>query len=212
MTVIDNLNKDLNDLLFKRVKKFIEGGHYRYTIGFSVADNFLIFKIGNEKSIHINPIRETVNRVDDITGLVEELSPTEMTVVQWFIKSVNEKISVLPSQADLIQNLLDPFYRINSVELFFFTELAYFKSLFSGYLTAYCFNTRGEYAFVLPDKNVLHVYISRVYLDDNGFYFIENRSQPVSTYEYEPHCSKKLLHYLKTLCQNPENLQNLAQV
>ncbi len=134
------IENDLMDLLFKRVEKFVKKGHIKSTVGFNFIDGYLIIDIGNEKTIHINPAKKIIKLVDTLTGSVEDLSYYELTTVQWFFKSVDEKMTNISRVEgnDSFQRLIDFFYKIDSKELFFSTELSYYKSLFSGHLTTFC--------------------------------------------------------------------------
>lgn len=217
--MLDKINQESRQVLFSKVKNMLNDDYRKHTTGFSAAEGFLIFDIGNEQSIHISPSLEIIKLVDNLTWADEDYDePYQVAILNKFFSTVEDKIETFihSLKADfsgrfiLFTGLVS--LPINTQEIYFESEIWWFKSLFSGHIAAFCFSPSGEYAFRLPDNNVLHVYISRVYLDDTGVYFIEDRSDQVSQYRYEPDCTEELLSYLKELCKNPEHLKNLAKV
>lgn len=218
MTILDKINQQNRSVIFEKVKKFLGNNYLKYTNGFKTAEGFLIFEIGNNQSVHINPGMQIVKLVDERTWGDKKLdSVSNIAILNRFFCLAEEKIesflkdlrSDMAGRLVLLTNLVS--LSLNTPDLYFKSEIWYFKSLFSGHLTTFCFNPSGEYAFALSSGNILHVYISRVYLDDKGHYFLEDRSNPVSEYQYEPDCSKIILSHLKELCKNPKKLQNLAK-
>ena len=218
MTILDKINQQNRSVIFEKVKKFLENDYLRYTNSFKTAEGFLIFEIGNEQSVQINPSQEIIKLVEGQRWGDQKFdSESNIAILNRFFCLVEEKIeaylkdlrSDMAGRLALLTNLVS--LSLNTQDLYFKSELWYFKSLFSGHLTTFCFNPSGEYAFKLSGGNILHVYISRVYLDDKGLYFLEDRSNLVSEYHYEPDYSKVLLSHLKELCKNPEKLQNLAK-
>lgn len=212
--IISNNNKEI---LYKKVKRFIVDGKTKHLTGAKVVDGFLIFDIGNEQSIHINPDLKLVVMVDNLTwGNLDFSTDNNINVLNKFFTVLTDEIEKFYQELgkNLVDRITSSFIspKMDTISFYMRAELWYYKSLFSGHLATYCFNPIGAYVFTLSDNKILHVYISRVYLDDKGVYFIENRSQPVSQYSYEPYCSEELLQHLKELCKNPDNLHNLAQV
>ncbi len=218
MTILDKINQQNRDVIFGKVKKFLGNNYLKYTNGFKTAEGFLIFEISNEQVVHINPSMQIVKMVDDRTWGDQKFdSETNIAILNRFFCLAEEKIesflkdlrSDMAGRLALLTNLVS--LSLNTQDLYFKSEIWYFKSLFSGHLTTFCFNPSGEYAFKLSGGNILHVYVSKIYLDDKGLYFLEDRSNLVSEYHYEPDYSKVLLSHLKELCKNPEKLQNLAK-
>lgn len=218
MTVLDKINRQNRAVMFGKVEKFLGNDYLKHIKGFKTAEGFLIFEIGNNQSVHINPGMQIVKLVDERTWGDKKLdSVSNIAILNRFFCLAEEKIesflkdqqSDMAGRLALLTNLIS--LSLNTQDLYFKSEIWYFKSLFSGHLTTFCFNTSGEYAFALSDGNILHVYISEMYLNDEGFYFIEDRSKTVSKYRYEPDCTVELLVYLKELCKNPKKLQNLAK-
>jgi hypothetical protein len=209
---------EFKKILMDRVKKFQKNNYSKYTTGIQdVGRGVLKIEVGNELSLHIDPNQDLITLVDNITlGSVDASDIRNINILNYFFRLLEEKIQ--PIIDNLRVDLAGRFIlksglltlSIDTEELYLRSELWYYKSLFSGCLASYCFNPRGVYDFALPDGNVLHIFISRIYLDDSGLYIIENRSESVSEHAIRPSSDRQLLAYLKLLCENPEKLQNLA--
>lgn len=216
MTLLNELNKQHKDHLYNQVLKFVDKYYFRYVVGTKFVSGNLVLDIGNKKSIHINPRLDLIVLVSDMVSHDKNYATEDnIRVLVSFFTRVFKEIEAFYNQfghnleGKLLKALMKP--ALNATDIFFQTEVQYYKSLFSGHVNNYVYNSLGIYTFNLSDGKTLHFISNGEYLTSGGIYFIQDLSKKIQINTIEPDCTYDLLAYLKELCKKPENLQNLAQ-
>ncbi len=214
--ILKEIQKESKNHLFAKIKEIVKDKSYEYLKGIFFVNDLLIINIGENQSIHIYPLERKIFRVDHTDSSCQDYdSQDDITVLNAFFSEFlelfeNSKTSKSSAKVyGTLKGIVKKLVGIqnepcpNAADLFFKTELWYYKSLLSLHIANYCFRKDGQYRFKLPNNTLLHLYISRVYMTDEGIYIIEKISDRASVFLSEADCQPEILSACKYLTSDP---------
>ncbi len=204
---LEAIKKDQLLRIFVKAKEIVTNKSYKYLQGMFYANDILIIDVSENNSILIDFSDNTIQLVDSTVFTSRSYdAQAEITILNKFFTEFLDLVEKIEARGfltkiiDIINNLCKP--KPKSVDLFFNVERWYYKSLLSSLIASYCFREDGQYQFDLPNNKVLHVYISRVYMTDEGIYFIQKIRDGISFYVDEVDCKQEILNACKYLTSN----------